>query len=239
MSAPLVLLHGFTGSPASWDAVLTRVPTRQARRPALLGHGEPAPGVRSFDDEVERLARLLGPDPVHLAGYSLGARLALALAVRHPARVARLLLVGVHPGLSTEAERDDRRRADARWIELLERCGIEAFVDAWSAQPLFATQSRLPEALKARRKKERIAHDPKELARSLRVTGLAEMPDLRPGLAGVRCEVTLLTGELDAKFSALAEALAGILPRARRAVVPGAGHDLLLERPDLVGAELQ
>jgi 2-succinyl-6-hydroxy-2,4-cyclohexadiene-1-carboxylate synthase len=238
MSAPLVLLHGFTGSPASWDAVLTRVPTREARRPALLGHGEAAPGVRSFDDEVDRLAALLGPEPVHLAGYSLGARLALALAVRHPERVARLLLVGVHPGLGSETERDERRRADARWIELLERCGIEAFADAWGAQPLFATQSRLPDAFRARRRKERLAHDPKELARSLRITGLAEMPDLRPDLGRVRAEVTLLTGKLDAKFSALADALASILPSARRAVAPGAGHDLLLERPDLVGAEL-
>jgi len=197
-----------------------------------------ADGVKTFDDEVARLAEGLGETPVHLAGYSLGARLALGIAVRHPERVARLTLIGVHPGLTTEKERDERRRADARWIELLETCGIAAFVDAWSAQPLFASERVLPDAVRLRRQEERLRHDPRELARSLRVTGLAEMPDFRPHLAGVRVPVVLMTGALDPKFSALAEELSLVLPRARHTIVSGAGHALLLERPDLVATEL-
>jgi 2-succinyl-6-hydroxy-2,4-cyclohexadiene-1-carboxylate synthase len=238
VSLPLVLFHGFTGSPESWNDVLARLPTRHAFRPPLLGHGANADGVRSFDDEVDRLAATLGPAAVHLGGYSLGARLALGVAVRHPARVARLTLIGVHPGLRSETERDERRRADARWVELLERCGMEAFVDAWTAQPLFATQRALPQAVRERRKRERLSHDPRGLARSLRVTGLAEMPDLRAHLGDVRVPVTLLAGELDAKFSALAGELVRLFPDARETIVPGAGHDLLLERPDLVATEL-
>jgi 2-succinyl-6-hydroxy-2,4-cyclohexadiene-1-carboxylate synthase len=238
MNEWLVLLHGFTGSAESWSDVLVRLPTRATQCPALLGHGAVADGVRTFDDEVDRLAEGLRDAPVHLAGYSLGARLALGIAVRHPERVARLTLIGVHPGLTSESERDERRRADARWIELLETCGIEAFVDAWSAQPLFATERRLPEALRRRRHLERLRHDPKELARSLRVTGLAEMPDLRPHLSGLRVPVVLLTGALDPKFSALAEELSLVLSRARHTIVSGAGHALLLERPDLVATEL-
>jgi 2-succinyl-6-hydroxy-2,4-cyclohexadiene-1-carboxylate synthase len=238
MTVPLVLLHGFTGRPESWNDVLARVPTASALCPSLLGHGAGADGVRTFDDELDRLAAALGPATVHLCGYSLGARLALGIAVRHPTRIARLTLIGVHPGLRSDAERDERRRADERWIELLERCGIEAFVDAWGTQPLFATQRRLPEAAQKRRRLERLSHDPRGLARSLRVTGLAEMPDLRAHLGEVRVPVTLLTGELDAKFSALADDLVRLFPDARRKTVAGAGHDLLLERPDLVATEL-
>jgi 2-succinyl-6-hydroxy-2,4-cyclohexadiene-1-carboxylate synthase len=181
----------------------------------------------------------MGEAPAHLAGYSLGARLALGIAVRHPERVARLTLVGVHPGLASEAERDERRRSDRRWIELLETCGIDAFVDAWSAQPLFATERRLPDASRAARRKVRLAHDPKELARSLRIVGLAEMPDFRPHLGEIHAPVTLVAGELDEKFSALAGELSGLLPSARLVLAPEAGHDLLLERPDLVATELK
>lgn len=235
---PLVLLHGFTGSADSWNDVLVRLPTRAARCPLLLGHGAKAEGVTNFDDEVDRLGRELGETPVHLAGYSLGARLALGIAVRHPERVVRLTLIGVHPGLTSESERAERRRADARWIELLESCGIEAFVDAWSAQPLFANERSLPDTVRRRRHAERLRHDPKGLARSLRVTGLAEMPDFRPHLAGVRVPVVLVTGALDPKFSALAAELSRVIPRARHTVVSGAGHALLLERPDLVATEL-
>jgi 2-succinyl-6-hydroxy-2,4-cyclohexadiene-1-carboxylate synthase len=232
------LLHGFTGSAESWNDVLVRLPTRAARCPPLLGHGAAADGVETFDDEVARLAEELGGAPVHLAGYSLGARLALGIAVRHPERVARLTLIGVHPGLTSEEERVERRRADARWIGMLETCGIAAFVDAWCAQPLFASERNLPDAVRRRRNDERLRHDPRELARSLRVTGLAEMPDFRPHLAGVRVPVVLLTGALDPKFTALAEELSHVLPRARHTIVSGAGHALLLERPDLVATEL-
>ncbi|HEX6766659.1 MAG TPA: alpha/beta fold hydrolase [Polyangiaceae bacterium] len=238
MTLPLVLLHGFTGGPASWNDVLTRLPTRTALCPSLVGHGAPASGVETFDAEVDRLAELVGAVPAHVAGYSLGARLALGIAVRHPERVARLTLVGVHPGLASDAERDERRRADARWLELLETCGLEAFVDAWSAQPLFETERRLSEAVRLRKRAQRLAHQAKELARSLRATGLAEMPDFRPFLRNVRVPVTLLAGELDPKFSRLANELASLLPNARVTIVPGAGHDLLLERPDWVATEL-
>jgi len=208
-------------------------------RPPLLGHGAPAPSVETFDDEIERLVTFFGPEPVHLAGYSLGARLALGIAVRHPTRVAELTLIGVHPGLATDAERDERRRADARWLELLETCGIEAFVGAWSAQPLFASQYRLPESVQVRRKKERLLHDPILLARALRVTSLAEMPNFRPLLGEARMPVTLLAGELDAKFAALAEELVELFPDGRWMIVPRTGHDLLLERPDLVARQLR
>jgi 2-succinyl-6-hydroxy-2,4-cyclohexadiene-1-carboxylate synthase len=237
-SPPLVLLHGFTSSAESWNEVLARLPTREALCPPLLGHGISADAVRTFDDEVDRLVSLFGSEPVHLCGYSLGARLALGIVARYPERVRQATLVAVHPGLVTDAERDERRRSDAHWIEMLETCGIEAFVDAWGAQALFATQRSLPESFQRRRQKERLSHDPKGLARSLRVTGLAEMPNYRGRCREIGIPVTLLAGELDTKFSALAEELSALFPDARRSIVPRAGHDLLLERPDLVARQL-
>jgi pimeloyl-ACP methyl ester carboxylesterase len=84
----------------------------------------------------------------------------------------------------------------------------------------------------------RLEHDPRGLIRSLRTTGLAEQPDLRPRLGAVGIPVTLMAGEEDPKFTALAEETAALLPRARVVVVPEAGHNLLLERPEAVAEEL-
>lgn len=238
MTEPLVLLHGFTGSPASWDDVTERLPGLAIVRPTLLGHAGVPERVSGFEAEVDRLAQALPQAGVHLAGYSLGARLALGLALRHPSAVSRLTLIGVHPGLASEAARAERRRSDGNLAELLETRGIVAFVDFWESQALFATESTLDPDRRAKKRAERLRHDPRGLAASLRSTGLGEMPDYGPRLGELRLPVTLLCGERDDKFVELARGLRVHLPRSVLVVAPGAGHDLLLERPELVARAL-
>jgi 2-succinyl-6-hydroxy-2,4-cyclohexadiene-1-carboxylate synthase len=232
----LLALHGFTGSPRSWD-FLPAAPSQRRWVPALVGHlgSDAGSEIVDFESEVDRLARVVTEaSPVHVVGYSLGARLALGLAARHPARVARLTLISAHPGLESDAERQQRRAADERWCELLLDRGSVAFVDAWQAQPLWAGQARLDRATLDQKRRERLSHDPAGLVRSLRVTGLAQMPNYRDALARLRVPVTLLAGDLDVKFRDLAQHMAGIAPHAELTLVEGAGHDLLLERPELI-----
>ncbi|HEY4159217.1 MAG TPA: alpha/beta fold hydrolase [Polyangiaceae bacterium] len=232
----LCLLHGFTGSPKSFAAVLEGL-QRPALTPPLLGHsGAPASAeTGSFEQEVDRLAALTAARaPLTLVGYSLGARLALGLTVRHPALVASLLLISGHPGLITSEEREARVLADRHWQTLLEERGLEAFVTAWQAEPIWNSQARLPLELRERKRHERLSHDPLGLARSLEVTGLGRMPSYRERLAEIRVPVCLVAGALDAKFCALAGEMADALPRAQVVYAPDAGHDLLLERPDLI-----
>jgi pimeloyl-ACP methyl ester carboxylesterase len=50
--------------------------------------------------------------------------------------------------------------------------------------------------------------------------------------------VTLVTGERDEKFHALAERMLARLPDARHVVIPGAGHAPQLEAPDAVAAAI-
>jgi 2-succinyl-6-hydroxy-2,4-cyclohexadiene-1-carboxylate synthase len=234
VTAPLLLLHGFTGSPASWDDVLRTLPERSVLRPALFGHAGAEPASSSFDAEVTRLSACLPGEPAHLAGYSLGARLALALALRHPSAVSHLTLIGVHPGLTSEAERAERRRSDAELAERLESGQIASFVDFWESQALFASQVRVDAARRARKRAERLAHDPRGLAAALRATGLGAMPDLGEAIATFPKPLTLVAGELDTKFVGLARGIAACQPRAELVVVPNAGHDLLLEAPEAV-----
>jgi 2-succinyl-6-hydroxy-2,4-cyclohexadiene-1-carboxylate synthase len=114
---------------------------------------------------------------------------------------------------------------------------LDAFLRVWEAQPLFASQDCLEPAVRAQRLALRRGHQAGELARCLRITGLSEMPNYWPELARLTA-LTLLAGELDAKFSAIARAAQAQVPGSRLVIAPGAGHDLLLERPDLVALEL-
>lgn len=246
MSA-LFLLHGFTGDSSTWASVVEAFPGRRILAPRLFGHGPrgDADVGLSFEEEVDRLASLVrsvmfgSPARAILAGYSLGARFALGLLVRHPKLFSRAVLVGVNPGLARDEDRVERAAGDERWTHLLEAQGVAAFSDAWAAQPLFASQSRLPAETRAQERARRLQHTAAGLAASLRRHGLAQMPDWTPSLRRIEQPVTLMAGALDTKFVGIAEAIVGQFPRARFCKVEDAGHNVVLERPDAVVRALE
>jgi 2-succinyl-6-hydroxy-2,4-cyclohexadiene-1-carboxylate synthase len=228
-----LLLHGFTGTPKSLEPLGA---PEGSVAPALAGHlGTDVAG--GFWDEVERLAAL-AHGCAGLFGYSLGGRLALGILARYPERFAHAVIVSAHPGLQTDAERAARREGDARFVTLLRERGLTAFVDAWQALPLWASQGALSPAAKLAQREQRLRHEPHGLAQSLIQHGLGEMPDLRPELARVKTRVELVVGERDPKFARLGQELAALIPGASLATAAGAGHNLLLERPELLSALL-
>ena len=242
MTTTMVLLHGFTGAPASWDDVVAALPPEtRVLRETLACHGAPELDTADgFDDEVERIAARLANREVrgaHLCGYSLGARVALGLLARHPERFARATLVGVNPGLATEEERMERMHTEERWQDLL-RESLDAFVAVWERQPLLSTQRAAdPDALD-RQRSTRMSHRAEGLARSLRVLGLGRMPDLRGVLPSITAPVALVAGALDEKFSRLAQQVAPLLPHATVHIIEGAGHNIPLEAPRALAALL-
>jgi 2-succinyl-6-hydroxy-2,4-cyclohexadiene-1-carboxylate synthase len=243
---PLVLVHGFTGSPASFDELLSQLQARRPGRriycPSLLGHGaRPCLGPQRFELEVDRLAdeiRRAGMVGAHLCGYSLGARVSLGLLARHARLFSGATLLGVHPGLASAAERAERVGNDERWCELLSRQGTASFLRAWEAQPLLATQHQLPQVSLERQRRIRQAHTASGLCRALRVLGLGQMPDYRGVLCAQPLRVQLLVGARDAKFLALAQQLAAGAAHVEQELVAAAGHNLLLEAPEYVAGVL-
>jgi pimeloyl-ACP methyl ester carboxylesterase len=218
----LVLLHGFAGDPASWDDVAI-----DGDRLALPGHLGGGPLAGDWAGNLAAIAARIGRCDA-VIGYSLGARVALGLVAG--GHVPRGVLISVNPGIA-DAERAARRASDAAWAELARGRGIAAFLAAWEAQPLFATQQRAPAERLAARRTRRLALDPAELARSLETMGLAEMPDHR---GEVDARVALIAGADDAKYVAIARALPAPLE-----LVAGSGHDPLLEQPAALAAAIE
>lgn len=234
----VVLLHGFTGSKASWRpvrAALSR--THRVIAIDLPGHGATVmkPG---FDHSLERTADAviaaldaLDVGRAALVGYSMGGRLALQIACAHASRVDRLVLESASAGIATVTARVARRRADERLAAAIERDGIAAFVRRWEALPLFRSLADLPRPACVALRRARLACAPAGLAASLRGMGTGAQPWLGPRLAALRVPVLLVAGTRDPKFTRLARTLARRIPGARFASVAGAGHVPHLEQP--------
>jgi 2-succinyl-6-hydroxy-2,4-cyclohexadiene-1-carboxylate synthase len=237
---PLLLLHGFTHTGRGWDEVVRRLDDERYRplAPDLRGHGAAASRRPiDFDSCVADVAGLAA-GPFALAGYSQGARLALHVALAHPERVTRLVLVSGTAGLEDAAERARRQAADealAAWMEAGGRLMSEV-ADRWAAQPLFAHQA--PEVAAAART-DRLTNSPADLAAALRGIGTGVMAPLWHRLDELKMPVALLAGALDEKYVALGERLAAALPAGRLTIVPDAGHALPLEAPAAVAAAIE
>lgn len=233
-----VLLHGFTGSAAAWGEGIVDGLAGAGMPPVLLdlpGHGGDAgtvdPTAFTLSATLDGIASK-GDWPADLVGYSMGARLALHFAAANPTRVRRLVLESGSPGLATEAEREERRRADSELAEDIVEGGIEAFVDAWEARPLFETRRALSRDVRDRQRALRLRNDPGSLAAALDGFGTGALPSLWETLPEIRTPTLLLVGALDRKFVDIAERMAVLMPEARVLPVPGAGHTVHLERPD-------
>ena len=236
MPATIVLLHGFTQTGASWAPTATALAeSYTSLAPDLRGHGSAADRRPVDLDSVLADVASAAPERFALAGYSMGGRLALHVALAHPARVERLALIGASPGLADAVERAERRRADEEWALLLEHEGIDVFADRWGAQPLFAGQ---PPAAAAAADAVRRRQSAAGLAAALRGLGTGVLPAVWDRLGELAMPVTLVVGEHDAKFRALAERMAAALPDARVSVVAGAGHAAHLEAPEAVATAL-
>lgn len=235
----LLLLHGFTGSAATWSPYAGRWQGFTTVAVDLLGHGRsdaPADAERyrmerCVGDLVAVLDRL-GLGRAAALGYSMGGRVALHLALAAPERLWALVLESASPGIADPQEREARARSDAALTALIERDGMEAFVAYWQELPLFASQRRLPESVRADLRSQRLGNDPQGLAGSLRGMGAGAQEPVLHRLGEVRVPVLLLAGELDATYCALAREMAAALPDARVEVVREAGHAVHLEQPE-------
>lgn len=221
--APVLLLHGGGVAGWMWRGVQQHLDEDVATIvPDLPGSGRSAASsYLSHEATVDYLAAELGGEPVTVAGFSLGAQLAMLLAVRHPQLVKGLVVVSAEakpaplPGATLAllgwaaplARRDWFARLQAREL------GVpDDLLEDYLAESAVLTRRTLLAQVGA----------------NLRFT----LPDAW-GALGV--PVTILVGGRERRLMLdSARAAHEALPGSTLHVVEGAGHDLPFSRPELV-----
>ncbi len=249
---PVVFVHGLSGSWPNW---LEQMPVlaRDHRAIALdlpgFGHS-PMPRERITISGYARLldgfCAELGIDAAAFVGNSMGGFIGVELAIAHPQRVERLVLVSA-AGLSTH--NDPRTRRALPTLRRAQR--ILAATAAWTAahSDAVARRPRLREAALGLVVGHPERLDPALAAEQVRGAGKPGFMqalesileyEVRSRLPEVACPTLIVWGDSDRLISVRdADVFAELIPNSRKVVFPDTGHMAMLERPAEFNALLE
>lgn len=234
---PLVLLHGAVSDGRVWRVELERFSDGfdviAWDAPGCGGSADPPPAFRMGDyaDVLAGLLGALGVGPAHVLGHSWGSTVALDLALRHPATVRSLVLVGAYAGWAGSLPPDEVQRR----LDFALQAAEAGTWDPRSMPGLFS------EALPAERAEELAAvmAESRGAATATMARALAEA-DLRADLGRVAVPTLLVYGDADARASLeVATALHEAIPDSELTVLPGLGHECYLESPEAFEAAVR
>jgi len=256
----VVLLHGWCLDRRTWHRQVGAVENARIVAYDARGHGRSgstrlrsATLSRLGDDLAEVLRQVAPTGPVVLAGHSMGGMTIMEYADIHPTefaeRVAGLLFVST----TAEGHTHTRYGLPPQLAQLM-RCGetlgagVLARAGAW--RPHRAVLPALRPAVRWLLFGEK--YDPAALSVTMKAVGRASLRSIggfRPSIGAQhrldtlaalgRVPSAVLVGDRDRLTPpACAESIAAALPGADLTVCPGAGHMLMLERPDDVNAAL-
>lgn len=228
MSTPLLIIPGFLPTESDFDALisaLTSVRDTQILMPKVASSAE------TFEQRVldwfESLEQDL-PEQFYLFGYSMGGRMALALAQwldqNHPGTMKGLILEGAHPGLTSDVERIARLKNDNEWAQRFRTESMPMVLADWYSQRIFA------EACDSMRKhwmQSKSLLNGSDMGEMLLHYSLAHQPDYREFLQTTKVPVYFCAGENDKKIVQLGKNLENI----NLLLAPSSGHNVHQENP--------
>lgn len=245
--APIVLVHGLGGCAANWvDVAPLLARTRRVLVPELPGHGrsEPlaaVPNLGVFADRIALLAEREGMLPAAFAGHSLGAVVAIRLALRRPAAATALVLAAA-AGISSTTRRAKwglrilgiigPRRLVAPWADSVADSAFlrYAVFGRWGASdPLILSPAAVDGFLAG----TRLTTDSVSAARAV------VLDDVRRELSDLRCPSLVLWGARDNQLPVADAFEFARRLRAPLRVIGDCGHLLIGERPDICAEAIE
>ncbi|MDN7751056.1 alpha/beta fold hydrolase [Burkholderia gladioli] len=231
----LVCIHGVGSYLEAWQGAINALGGGfRVLSFDLRGHGrsERVKGRYEIDDfvgDVLALADHAGFARFDLAGFSLGGLIAQRLALTHPARLRRLVLLATVAGRTAE----ERARVAERLAALQagERgAHYDASLSRWLTEDFQARRPALVDELRRRNAR----NDPDCYAAAYRVLAQTDFGGLIDQIA---MPTLIATGECDAGSNPrMARYMHERIPDSRLAILPNLRHSLLNEAPEQVAA---
>lgn len=225
----LILVPGLMCDDTSWGPV---APALSAHMPCqVVSHGN-ADSLVTMAEQILATA----PPQFHIAGHSMGGRVALEVMRLAPERVLRLGLLGTgyrakEAGAAGETEIQKRQAL----LGIAKQQGVRAMAQTW-VQNMVAP-SRLSDAALIESIVQMFERKSEDIFKR-QIKALLERPDASDVLTQVQVPTLVIAGEFDGWANpAQHQEIADLVPaRPHVDVVTGAGHMMMMEAPEAVTA---
>ncbi|KAH9707761.1 protein PHYLLO [Citrus sinensis] len=268
----LLFLHGFLGTGEEWIPIMKAVSgSARCISIDLPGHGgskmqnhvakatqeittkatqeittkatqEITLSIDVIADVLYKLIEQITPGKVTLVGYSMGARIALYMALRFSDKIKGTVIISGSPGLRDNIARKIRRAEDDSRACALVTHGLQVFLDTWYTGELWESLRSHPHF--NRIVASRLLHeDVQSLSKALSDLSVGRQPPLWEDLKLCSTPLLIVVGEKDKKFKSIAEKMCYELSHDEKGSddlrnqiyemveIPNCGHAVHLENP--------
>lgn len=157
-----------------------------------------------------------------LIGYSMGGRIALDVARSVDFKIKKIVLISSHPGLTTNEEKEDRKKFEEKVLENLKKMERQDFLNWWNSLPIF--QGDEPIDVTADRYLKSY-----ELFKKYR---LSEQDNYQMDILKNKDKFLYLAGEYDEKYKAIANDM--FLASGLKVKLVSGGHRLFQKREEIL-----
>uniref|UniRef100_A0A0D9VHL4 Mandelate racemase/muconate lactonizing enzyme C-terminal domain-containing protein n=1 Tax=Leersia perrieri TaxID=77586 RepID=A0A0D9VHL4_9ORYZ len=255
----VLFLHGFLGTSEDWVPMMKALsPSARVIAVDLPGHGESkiiqhgvenpnqaSVTVQVVADLLLKLICDITDGEVFVVGYSMGARIALHMALNknHKAVTSRQIsgavIISGSPGLRDEASKRRRSAIDKSRAHFLSSCGLDSFLETWYSAKMWASLREHPKfdsLVRTRREHNNI----KALSKVLADSSIGRQKSLWEDLKHLKSPLLIVAGEKDLKFKEISQEICREIRKYRDCesnglcemiIVPDSGHAVHIENP--------
>uniref|UniRef100_A0A0D3F6X4 Mandelate racemase/muconate lactonizing enzyme C-terminal domain-containing protein n=1 Tax=Oryza barthii TaxID=65489 RepID=A0A0D3F6X4_9ORYZ len=249
----ILFLHGFLGTSEDWVPMMKALsPSARVIAVDLPGHGESeilqhdvensnqiSFSVQSVADLLLKLIRNITDGAVVVVGYSMGARIALHMALNQNHKISGAVIISGSPGLRDEASKRRRSAIDRSRAHFLSSCGLENFLETWYSAKMWASLREHPKfdsLVRTRMKHNNI----KALSKVLADSSIGTQKSLWEDLKHLKSPLLIVAGEKDPKFKEISQQMCREIRKHKdresdglceMIIIPDSGHAVHVENP--------
>ncbi|BAL99640.1 MULTISPECIES: alpha/beta fold hydrolase [Caldilinea] len=221
---PLVLVHGAGGNHLTWPPQVRRLPRTAVYALDLPGHGaSPPPScatISAYSEVIRDFADVLELPYFVLAGHSMGGAIALDFALAYGYRLAGIVVIGAGA----------RMKVSSTFLNGV----VENFMHVTAKIVEYSYHPSTPAQEKERYLQRLRETDPEILQKDFLAV---EAFDVTDRLENISVPTLILCGQEDRMTPpSLSQLLHRCIPNSQLHIIPNAGHNVMIEQPELVAA---